>query len=61
MATVLTGVSPQRFQKDAIWRQMQEYKREKSLLESRLNQMLKATSHHNEHLRVIDGWFNQVS
>jgi E3 ubiquitin-protein ligase BRE1 len=41
-------------------RQMQEYKREKSSLESRLNQMSKAATFHNDHLRVIDSWFKQV-
>jgi E3 ubiquitin-protein ligase BRE1 len=41
-------------------RQMYEYKREKQTLESRLNQMSKAATHHNDHLRVIDSWFNQL-
>jgi hypothetical protein len=50
----------QRFQKEAILRQMQEYKREKSSLESRLSQMSKAATFHNDHLRVIDLWFKQV-
>ncbi|KAJ5180263.1 hypothetical protein N7492_003473 [Penicillium capsulatum] len=50
----------ERFQKDAILRQMHEYKRDKQSLESRLNQMSKATAHHNDHLRVIDSWFNQL-
>lgn len=39
---------------------MQEYKREKSSLESRLSQMSKAATFHNDHLRVIDSWFKQV-
>ncbi|KAI9036062.1 E3 ubiquitin-protein ligase BRE1 [Aspergillus affinis] len=50
----------ERFQKDAIWRQMQEYKREKVSLETKLSQMSKATTYHNEHLRVIDSWYNQL-
>ncbi|KAJ5826149.1 hypothetical protein N7474_003287 [Penicillium riverlandense] len=50
----------ERYQKDAILRQMHEYRREKSTLESRLNQMSKNTAHHNDHLRVIDAWFNQL-
>ncbi|CAG7957473.1 unnamed protein product [Penicillium nalgiovense] len=49
----------ERFQKEAILRQMQEYKREKSSLESRLSQMSKAATFHNDHLRVIDLWFKQ--
>ncbi|KAE8357984.1 BRE1 E3 ubiquitin ligase-domain-containing protein [Aspergillus caelatus] len=50
----------ERFQKDAIWRQMQEYKREKVSLEAKLKDMSKAASRHNEHLRVIDTWYNQL-
>ncbi|OGE51280.1 hypothetical protein PENARI_c014G09544 [Penicillium arizonense] len=50
----------ERFQKEAILRQMQEYKREKSSLESRLSQMSKAATFHNDHLRVIDSWFKQL-
>jgi hypothetical protein len=40
---------------------MQEYKREKMSLETKLKEMSKATAYHNDHLRVIDAWFNQVS
>jgi hypothetical protein len=57
---MLTRILRQRFQKEAILRQMQEYKREKSSLESRLSQMSKAATFHNDHLRVIDSWFKQV-
>lgn len=57
---MLTAHSRQRFQKDAILRQMQEFKREKQSLESRVSQMSKAATYHDEHLRVIDMWFKQV-
>lgn len=58
---VLTGISlRQRFQKDAIWRQMQEYKREKLSFETKLKELSKATNYHNDHLRIIDAWYNQV-
>jgi E3 ubiquitin-protein ligase BRE1 len=50
----------ERFQKDAILRQMQEYKREKAGLESRLDRMSKAAAHHDNHLRAIDAWFRQL-
>ncbi|KAJ5438890.1 E3 ubiquitin-protein ligase bre1 [Penicillium daleae] len=50
----------ERFQKDAILRQMQEYKREKAGLESRLERMSKAAAHHDNHLRAIDAWFRQL-
>ncbi|KAG2418786.1 hypothetical protein HFD88_001887 [Aspergillus terreus] len=50
----------ERFQKDAIWRQMQEYKREKNALEMKVNQMSKTTTQLNDHLRIIDAWYNQL-
>ncbi|EEH16818.2 E3 ubiquitin-protein ligase bre1 [Paracoccidioides brasiliensis Pb03] len=50
----------ERFQKDAIWRQMQEYKREKSMLEVRLKEISKTTEYQNDHLRIIDAWFKQL-
>jgi len=50
----------ERFQKEAIFRQMQEYKREKNTLESRLNDLIKRTKDHDDHLRAIDGWFKQL-
>lgn len=49
----------ERIQKDAILRQMHEYKREKLALESRVSQMSKTASGHNDRLRVIDSWFRQ--
>lgn len=50
----------ERFQKEAIWRQMQEYKRERSNLEFRLNEMTKNATYHDEHLMVIDAWFSEL-
>ncbi|KAL4776132.1 BRE1 E3 ubiquitin ligase-domain-containing protein [Aspergillus nidulans var. acristatus] len=50
----------ERFQKDAIWRQMQEYKRDKVSLEAKLKESAKATAYHADHLRVIDAWYNQL-
>ncbi|KAL2855461.1 BRE1 E3 ubiquitin ligase-domain-containing protein [Aspergillus pseudoustus] len=50
----------ERFQKDAIWRQMQEYKRDKLSLEAKLKETLKATANHNDHLRIIDAWYSQL-
>ena len=40
---------------------MQEYKRERSNLESRLNEMKEDAAYHDEHLMVIDAWFSEVS
>ncbi|KAI1501047.1 E3 ubiquitin-protein ligase BRE1 [Biscogniauxia marginata] len=48
------------YQKDAIYRQMLEYKREKSTLETRLEELVKRSTHHDDHLRVIDAWWLQL-
>lgn len=40
---------------------MQEYKRERTNLEARLNEMTKSALHHDEHLMIIDAWFSEVS
>lgn len=39
---------------------MQEFKRDKQSLEFRLNEMTKAATDHDSHLRAIDAWFKQV-
>lgn len=39
---------------------MQEYKREKSTLESRLKEVSKTVTNHEEHIRVLDAWLKQV-
>ncbi|KAF1851130.1 E3 ubiquitin-protein ligase-like protein bre1 [Cucurbitaria berberidis CBS 394.84] len=48
------------FQKDAILRQMREFKREKVTLESQLTELEKRSQHHDDHLRIIDSWFDQL-
>ena len=40
---------------------MQEYKRERNQLESRVNEMTRICQHHDEHLLIIDAWFSEVS
>ncbi|RMZ82753.1 hypothetical protein DV738_g1541, partial [Chaetothyriales sp. CBS 135597] len=50
----------ERFQKDAIHRQMLEYKREKNTLESQLKELRKKARYHDDHLRAIDAWFKQL-
>lgn len=39
---------------------MQEYRREKNNLESQLKEMRKQARYHDDHLRIIDAWFQQV-
>lgn len=39
---------------------MQEFKREKVTLESKVKEMTKAATFHQDHLRIIDAWFKQV-
>ncbi|KAJ4302604.1 E3 ubiquitin-protein ligase bre1 [Kalmusia sp. IMI 367209] len=48
------------FQKDAILRQMREYKREKATIESQLSEIEKRSQYHDDHLRTIDIWFDQL-
>lgn len=48
------------FQKEAIWRQMMEYKRERNMLEHRVEELEKKSTYHDDHLRVIDAWWSQV-
>jgi E3 ubiquitin-protein ligase BRE1 len=40
---------------------MREYKREKATLEAQLNEVEKRSRFHDEELRTIDTWFDQVS
>src|SRR5690349_20401036 len=39
---------------------MQEYKREKNTLESQLKEMRKKARYHDDHLRIVDSWFQQI-
>ncbi|KAI4870940.1 E3 ubiquitin-protein ligase BRE1 [Hypoxylon rubiginosum] len=48
------------YQKDAIYRQMLEYKREKTTLETQLEEVKKHSTYHDDHLRVIDNWWLQL-
>ncbi|GAB7347794.1 hypothetical protein MBLNU459_g5335t1 [Dothideomycetes sp. NU459] len=48
------------FQKEAILRQMREYKREKSLYEGQVAELTKRSAYHDDHLRTIDAWFTQL-
>lgn len=48
------------YQKDAIYRQMLEYKREKNTLEAQLDEVQKKSIHHDDHIRIIDNWWLQL-
>ncbi|KAK6521680.1 hypothetical protein TWF506_001888 [Arthrobotrys conoides] len=48
------------FQKEAIYRQMKAYKREKELTETRLEELQKRCIYHDDHIRVIDIWLDQL-
>lgn len=39
---------------------MQEYSRKAATAESRLEELHKRSVHHDDHLRIIDGWWLQV-
>ncbi|KAK3934930.1 BRE1 E3 ubiquitin ligase-domain-containing protein [Diplogelasinospora grovesii] len=47
------------YQKGAIYRQMLEYKREKTNLEVRLQELEKNSVDHDDHIRIIDAWLLQ--
>lgn len=40
---------------------MKEYKREKSLYESQVQDLSKRSQYHDDHLRIVDSWFTQVN
>jgi len=40
---------------------MREYKREKATVESLLRDLEHRSRYHDDHLRIIDAWFEQVS
>ncbi|KAG4430362.1 hypothetical protein IFR05_014147 [Cadophora sp. M221] len=48
------------FQKDAIYRRMNEYKRECATLQSQLKELQKRSTDHDDHLRVADQWWTQL-
>lgn len=50
----------QEYTKDAIYRQMQEYKRSCSAMETRLEELQRRGAHHDDHLRVVDAWWIQL-
>ncbi|KAG4302527.1 hypothetical protein PCANB_001156 [Pneumocystis canis] len=58
---VLPIVQPEveNFQKEAIWRRMQEYKRDAIRTKERLEQLEKSAKYHDDHLRVLDAWFDE--
>ncbi|KAF2218780.1 BRE1 E3 ubiquitin ligase-domain-containing protein [Elsinoe ampelina] len=48
------------YQKDAILRQMKEYKRNCKELESNVKDLKSQASYHDDHIRLIDAWFSQL-
>ncbi|OQO03656.1 hypothetical protein B0A48_10321 [Cryoendolithus antarcticus] len=48
------------FQKDAILRQMNEYKKQKKVLEKSYEELLVKQRDHDDHLRTVDAWFSQL-
>jgi E3 ubiquitin-protein ligase BRE1 len=48
------------YQKDAIFRQMKEYKRESNILEARVAELERDAKYHDDHLRIVDLWFSQL-
>ncbi|KAI4165777.1 MAG: hypothetical protein LQ342_000720 [Letrouitia transgressa] len=50
----------ERFQKEAIWRQMQEYKRQVSVLTAEIQTRAAREHFHDDHIRTMMSWFDQV-
>lgn len=50
----------QKFQKDALLRQLSEYKRERKDLEGQISELRKKARDHDDHIRTIDGWMKQL-
>ncbi|TKX25995.1 E3 ubiquitin-protein ligase bre1 [Elsinoe australis] len=48
------------YQKDAILRQMKEYKRTCKDLESEVKDLSRRATYHDDHIRLIDAWFSQL-
>lgn len=50
----------QNYQKDAILRQMKDYKRQRKDLEEQVGDLQKKCQYHDDHLRTCDAWFAQL-
>ena len=50
----------QSYQKDAILRQMKEYKRQKNHFEEQVRELQDKVQYHDDHIRTIDAWFAQT-
>lgn len=48
-------------QKDSLHRQLLEYRREKITLKGRVKELMESSEYHQDHIRLIDAWFKQVS
>ncbi|KAK9324150.1 BRE1 E3 ubiquitin ligase-domain-containing protein [Lipomyces orientalis] len=48
------------FKKEAIFRQMQIYRRERDLLQSRVTEIEQRSAYHDDHLRVLELWWDQL-
>jgi len=60
LATPPDSISLQAYQKDAILRQMNEYKREQKYWQKEYTKLSDKLTHHDDHLRTIDAWFSQL-
>ena len=61
ISTAVADQMLQAYTKGAIYRQMQEYSRKAANVESRLEDLQKKTTYHDDHIRLIDAWWTQVS
>ncbi|PKS10154.1 hypothetical protein jhhlp_001904 [Lomentospora prolificans] len=50
----------EKFAKGAIYRRMNEYKREAATYSARLEELHKRSLYHDDHLRIVDAWWRQL-
>lgn len=50
----------QDYQKDALIRQLKEYKRVKRDAEEQLAELQRKARYHDDHLRILDAWWSQL-
>lgn len=50
----------QNFQREALWRSLQDYKRRAAQSQEQLDRLKRSSQYHDDHLRLIDIWWDQV-
>lgn len=51
---------PQNFQREALWRSLQDYKRRGNSSQEQLEKLQRSAQYHDDHLRIVDVWWDQL-